>query len=135
MNRVVQAWEWLESTASLLLTTPSVILGDLNVGLKSGPVSGGESFRRILRSGWHRAVPDKGASFFSGQTALSKIDHILGTPMCEFSNARYVANAESYISAGNTTAISDHAALVANVKVLTSVVLHSVWNLSCDWRG
>ena len=47
---VINAWEWLESTAATFLNQPSIILGDLNVGLKSNPARGGEQFRRILQS-------------------------------------------------------------------------------------
>lgn len=115
---VVQAWDWIESAATHLFLTPALILGDLNAGLKSSRSRGGDNFRGILQTGWHRATPGEGASFFGEQGPLSEIDHILGTPMCAFDNARYVASVDGFELAGSTSAISDHAALVANVKVL-----------------
>jgi hypothetical protein len=114
---VGKAWEWVESTAADLLHRPAIILGDLNVGLKSKPSRGGDHFRRILQSGWHRATPKETASFFGDHGQQSEIDHILGTNLTNFSNARYVTKLERHLFAGGNTAISDHAALVAEVIV------------------
>ena len=114
---VSPAWEWMETTAAALLGQSSIILGDLNVGLKSGRARGGEHFRRILDSGWHRAVPESGGSYHTAKGHISEIDHILGTSLCEFSNARYVTEVDGYVLAGGKEAISDHAALLADVAV------------------
>lgn len=73
---VTNAWDWLESTAAALLHQPSIILGDLNVVLTSARSRGGEHFRRILQSGWHRATPKEGASYFGEGGKDSEIDHI-----------------------------------------------------------
>jgi endonuclease/exonuclease/phosphatase family metal-dependent hydrolase len=114
---VFNAWEWLETTAAALLSQPAIILGDLNVGLKSNRSRGGEYFRNILQTGWHRATPKECASFFGGNGQQSEIDHILGTSSCRFSNAQYVTQREGYLLAGTTDAISDHAALMTEVSV------------------
>jgi hypothetical protein len=82
---VANAWEWLEATAASLLDQPSIILRDLNAGLKSNRSRGGDNFRSILQSGWHRAMPKETDSFYSKHG-----DHILGTSLCSFRNARYV---------------------------------------------
>jgi len=113
---VIDAWEWLESTAAALLKQPSIILGDLNVGLKSKFSRGGEHFRRILESGWHRATPKDAASFYGDHGQQSEIDHILGTKFCEFSNERYVTALDGYLFAGTNEAISDHAALLVEAR-------------------
>lgn len=114
----VKAWDWLEKTASTLVDQPAIILGDLNVGLKSYGPRGGNHFRRILQSGWHRAVPKETASFFSSHGQQSEIDHILGTGKCQFQNTHYVTEFGGYVFAGGKQAISDHAALLAEVAHL-----------------
>jgi hypothetical protein len=114
---VVHAWDWLESTAAALRNRPSIILGDLNTELKSNHSRGGEHLRRILRSGWHRAAPAETSSFFGNGGQTSEIDHILGTDLCGFGNARYVTEFNGYLFAGGKDAISDHAALLAEMTV------------------
>jgi len=114
---VVNAWDWLESTAAALLNRPSIILGDLNAELKSNRSRGGEHLRRIMQSGWHRAAPKETASFFSNAGQNSEIDHILGTDLCGFDNARYITELDGHLFAGGKNAISDHAALLAEVTV------------------
>ena len=114
---VFKAWDWLESISISFIDQPSIILGDLNVGLKSGRSRGGEHFRRILQSGWNRAIPGGDASYYSNRGKQSEIDHILGTNLCSFSNARYVTEHNGYLLAGRKEAISDHAALLVEVAV------------------
>jgi len=114
---VFTAWEWLESAASKLVNQPAIILGDLNVGLNSTPSRGGEYFERILNSGWQRAIPSDGTSFFSTQGQQSEIDHILGTRLVGFNNAHYVTQLDGHEFAGGDGAISDHAALMAEVRL------------------
>lgn len=114
---VLKSWEWIESTAAAMIEQPSIILGDLNVGLKSPSSRGGDHFRKILNSGWHRAAPKDNASFFGGQGSQSEIDHILGTESCIFSNASYVTQLDGHLLAGGVDAISDHAAIMAEVNV------------------
>jgi endonuclease/exonuclease/phosphatase family metal-dependent hydrolase len=118
MPMVFRAWDWLEAAAAALAGRPAVILGDLNVGLKSGHARGGDHFRRMLASGWHRAEPSEGASFYTSGGGASEIDHILGSGSCHFGVARYVASLGQHKLAGCENAISDHAALVADVTVL-----------------
>ncbi len=115
---LVNAWDWLESTAAALLNRPSIILGDLNAELKSNRSRGGEHLRRIMQSGWHRAAPKETASFFNNAGQNSEIDHILGTSLCGFSNARYVTELDGHLLTGGKDAISDHAALLAEVTLL-----------------
>jgi endonuclease/exonuclease/phosphatase family metal-dependent hydrolase len=114
---VFNAWNWLEATAATLLDKPSIILGDLNVGLTSNRSRGGEHFGRILQSGWHRAIPKAAASFYGSHGQQSEIDHILGAGLCGFSNARYVTELDGHLYAGGNDSISDHAALMTEVTV------------------
>jgi endonuclease/exonuclease/phosphatase family metal-dependent hydrolase len=119
---IFKAWDWLESVSTSLIDQPSIILGDLNVGLKSPSSRGGEHFRRILNSGWHRAIPRGSASFYSNRGSQSEIDHILGSSLCKFSHARYITQLNGYLLAGKKDAISDHAVLLAELDVLNKAV-------------
>ena len=69
---LLQAWEWLEMASAALKGSPAVLLGDLNVSTNSTASRGGDHLRRILASGWRRATPSGGATFFghSGQTRV-----------------------------------------------------------------
>lgn len=115
---IVSAWDWLEATATSLMNHPSIILGDLNVGLTSDSSRGGEHFRRMLAGGWHRATPRSGVGYHGYGESRSEIEHILGTNQCEFSETDYVIKSGEFQLAGGPNAISDHAALVTRVKVL-----------------
>lgn len=117
LGLVISAWDWLEKTAASLVDQSAVIIGDLNVGLKSRRERGGEHFRKILQSGWHRATPADSASFFGGDGGTSEIDHIMGTNSCRFTGAHYVTKTGSYEFAGGQDPISDHAALLAEIAV------------------
>ena len=120
MPLVASAWNWLESTARGLSDRPSIILGDLNVSLNSSRSRGGEHFRRLLQSGWHRATPAQGASFFGDGAKQSEIDHILGNAQISLSNTRYVTDSGGYQLAGGPDALSDHAALLSEIAVATN---------------
>lgn len=117
MPLVIRAWDWLQSAAADLKNQPAIILGDLNVQLKSPRSRGGEHFRNLLASGWQRAIPKDGSSFVGDSGTPSEIDHILGTSACGFSNARYATEHAGYRFSGGEGAISDHAALLAEVRV------------------
>jgi hypothetical protein len=45
----------------------------------------------------------------------SEIDHVIGTAQVSFSSTQYVVQQHCYTYAGEPGAISDHAALVADV--------------------
>jgi len=113
------AWDWLERTVNAFKETPAVVLGDLNADPAASKARGGEYFRRILRNGWHRATPPGGTSYFGLGNRRSEIDHILANAGCSFANPRYVTEVGGFKLAGTPDAISDHAALLANVVLTT----------------
>jgi Endonuclease/Exonuclease/phosphatase family len=113
----IRAWEWLETAATKLHDVPAVILGDLNVRVSDSRAPFEAAFRRILGSGWQRAVPAGGHSFFGHNGLRSEIDHFLATPHCKIRGAEYVISLPGMTLAGTHDAISDHAALVADVDV------------------
>jgi endonuclease/exonuclease/phosphatase family metal-dependent hydrolase len=110
------AWEWLEATMASLKTSPSVVIGDLNVKMSSGSRAGNH-FRRILASGWHRAMPTAGVTFFGHRGKTSEIDHVLATGHCLLSDAACVQEVGGFVFSGSSSAISDHAALVCRVEL------------------
>jgi len=117
---LIKSWEWLENTAAHLRGTPAVILGDLNVQTSTRNASGGAHFRRILENGWTRAVPAEGHSYYGTRGGHAEIDHVLLTECCMFQSAKYVTSTGGYTLAGKPDALSDHAALVADVDVSPS---------------
>ena len=106
------AWEWLEATMTSLKSGPSMVIGDLNVKTMSPKGRGGDHFRRILSSGWHRAP---GGPTFFNKEKRSEIDHILATDHCVLSGAMSITEAAGFVLAG-PGGISDHAALVCRVE-------------------
>ncbi|MBK1649907.1 endonuclease/exonuclease/phosphatase family protein [Rhabdochromatium marinum] len=114
-SMLLPSWSWLEETAQALKDQPSIILGDLNVSLKSPKSKGGDHFRRILENDWHRAEPTGRASYFGHGNIRTEIDHIIGTKHCSFFDSQYVEVAGDFTLAGKPNSISDHAALVSRV--------------------
>ncbi len=112
-----QAWDWLESTAAMLRHGAAVLLGDLNVSVASTETRGGDHFRRILASGWQRAAPADGATYFGHGGRTSEIDHILATDRCVLSEAACIKSAGAFTYCGSQDAISDHAALRCRVEL------------------
>ena len=115
-ERLYAAWDWFERTLGAYKDAPMVALGDLNADPTSAKARGGEYLRRILQNGWHRATPAGGVSFFGSGNRRSEIDHI-GNAGCSFTDVRYVISAGEFKLAGAPDAISDHAALLANVTI------------------
>jgi len=113
------AWEWLEAASALLKASPSVVIGDLNVQTSSASSVAGVHFRRILAGGWQRAAPSGGATYFGHGGKRSEIDHVLATNHCVLSDAACVQEAGGFMFAGSPDAISDHAALVCEVGLVT----------------
>lgn len=115
---LVKSWGWLEAIANTLRDAPAIIIGDLNVTLRSNKSKGGEHFRRILSNGWRRAEPKGMYSYYGPRGVRSEIDHMLVTEYCAIKDATYVIGRPGYNLAGVSGAISDHAALIASVTVV-----------------
>lgn len=111
-----QAWEWIESTAAMLRHEAAVVLGDLNVSVASPDSRGGGHFRRILASGWQRAVPADAATYFGHGGRTSEIDHILATDRCVLSEAACIKSTGGFTYCDSQGAISDHAALQCRIE-------------------
>jgi endonuclease/exonuclease/phosphatase family metal-dependent hydrolase len=106
-----RAWDWLENTTRALASEPAVILGDLNTSIHATGSQRRPQFQRILSSGWQRATPADGPSYFGTNGATSEIDHVLYTRRVSVTGAHFVRCAGGYALAGSAEALSDHAAL------------------------
>lgn len=116
LPRLSESWDWLESAANTMIKDSSVIIGDLNVTLKSRELRGGNHFRRILESGWTRAEPTSGSSFPMNGDRGTEIDHALCSPSLGFVSANYLSAVGEVVFAGDSAALSDHAVLVVDVS-------------------
>ncbi len=114
---LIQAWDWLESTAAMLRLSAAVMLGDLNASAASPDSRGGGHFRRILASGWQRAAPAEVATYFGHGGRTSVIDHIVATERCILSEAACVKSAKGFAFCDAQDALSDHAALRCRVEL------------------
>lgn len=115
LPRVIDAWTWLEKTAETLHGDRSIIIGDLNVALKSPTQRGGDHFRRILDQGWMRAQPVGSASYYGKGGVRTEIDHALCSPAMRFMSAKYAIENDGALFAGEGGALSDHAVLIVDV--------------------
>lgn len=113
---ILKSWEWLELKAGELVDDPAVIIGDLNVSPNSPRAGGGDHFRRIRSAGWSLATPDAEPSYFSSKGYTNTLDHLLHTKAVRVSNVSFITKAGSHTLAGSTGALSDHAAIVANLQ-------------------
>jgi hypothetical protein len=113
---VTCAWGWVEETAALLVSQPSIIIGDLNATEQSSAGRGGEHFRRITQSGWQRATPS-GSSYFGKDGKTSTIDHLLSTRGCIVENVKYITQIGQHYLSGTVGAVSDHAMIVGTVAL------------------
>jgi endonuclease/exonuclease/phosphatase family metal-dependent hydrolase len=114
-SQLIQSWEWIERAATGWRTECALILGDLNVTGPKPRAAGGAHLRRLMESGWGLARPEGEFSYWSPHGCRAKIDHLLSTAKCRVTRARYVAAVNDCVLAGARGALSDHAALVAEV--------------------
>jgi len=115
-----KAWDWLESIAASLKEQPGIIMGDLNVSLKTSPSRGGIHLRRIMDDGWQRAEPAEGSTFFGHNGRNSEIDHILATKHCTLTDSVVIRQIAGYPLAGLPGALSDHAMLQCRIEISSS---------------
>jgi endonuclease/exonuclease/phosphatase family metal-dependent hydrolase len=113
-TKVALAWEWLEQCAARYRSTPAIIAGDLNTAARRSS-RGGDVLLRMLDSGWSRAIPTSGGSFVGKTGQTTEIDHILVSPECKIAQARYIAEQNGTLYAGED-GLSDHAVLAAEVS-------------------
>lgn len=112
---VTCAWGCVEETAALLVSQPSIIIGDLNATDQSSVGRGGEHFRRITKSGWQR-VTLSGSSYFGKDGKTSTIDHLLSTSDCLIADPKYKTKTNQHCLVGSAGSNSDHAIIVANIN-------------------
>jgi len=113
---ILKSWDWLEVAAAEIVGDVAVIIGDLNVSSSSSRAAGGGHFRRIKGAGWVLATPETEPSFFSAKGYTSTLDHLLHTKAVRVANASFVTKIGNRILAGSSDALSDHAAIVADLQ-------------------
>jgi endonuclease/exonuclease/phosphatase family metal-dependent hydrolase len=111
----LKSWDWLELAARALVDDAAVIVGDLNIS-PSSVRAGGDHFRRIRNAGWSLATPEAEPSYFSATGHTSTLDHLLHTKGVRVSGAAFVTKTGGYTLAGSSGALSDHAAIVAELQ-------------------
>jgi endonuclease/exonuclease/phosphatase family metal-dependent hydrolase len=114
-----RSWDWLGSVAKTLASEAAVIIGDLNVPALSTQGVGAETLRRIGALGWSMASSATAASYFSPRGRTSTLDYLLHGPTIAVHRALFVTEASGFMLAGSPDALSDHAALVADLEVQT----------------
>lgn len=102
---------------ALLQDAPTVVLGDLNANPESPSARGAAHFRRLLAAGWRRANPPDGASYYGPGRRHTEVDHMLCDSRSTFAHARYVTEIGGWRLAGHEDALSDHAALLADLNI------------------
>ena len=110
-------WSWWRRRATVLSERPAVVIGDLNTAPNRQRCSGAACLRELSASGWSIPEPEGPWSYRSHQGKGSKLDYVLASPRVEVSSARYVTQSGSFEFAGSASALSDHAALVADVRL------------------
>lgn len=110
-----RSWAWLESVADVIGSEAAVIIGDLNVPTLSTRGVGAETLRRIGALGWSMASSVTVASYFSPRGTTSTLDYLLHRPTVAVHRACFVTEVGGFILAGQPNALSDHAAIVADL--------------------
>lgn len=111
------AWDWLRDLAAATVEDRVAIIGDLNCSPDSPPRYGSRQFKEMLASGWKLGTPPGQSYYNSKNEAASTPDQLLVTPRCTVRAASFVSRSGAFELAGSKAAISDHAALVAEVAV------------------
>jgi endonuclease/exonuclease/phosphatase family metal-dependent hydrolase len=109
-------WASLCKTAGSVIHRPIVYIGDLNADPAKKRSVGGRHMVELARQGWQIPSSDGPWSYISRTGSTSRIDHALVSPGLRITQIRYVVELPRILLAGpKPDAISDHAALVADV--------------------
>lgn len=107
------SWNWIERTATEIVSGAAIIVGDLNVPATATKGVGFETLRRIALRRWAVAPVADTPSYFSPRGTTTTLDYLLHTAGVAVRNATFVTNCSGFRLAGAAGALSDHAALVA----------------------
>jgi endonuclease/exonuclease/phosphatase family metal-dependent hydrolase len=110
-------WASLCKTAGSVIHRPIVYIGDLNADPAKKRSVGGRHMVELARQGWQIPSPEGPWSYISRRGSTSRIDHALVSPGLRVTQIRYVVELGGILLASSKgDAISDHAALVADVE-------------------
>lgn len=109
-------WQKLAAIIRATSYRKIVFVGDLNADPVGSRSAGALQLAALRSEGWRIPAPIGAWSYVSG----SHIDHIVASETVAIEDARYVADIAGITIASQTkkTAISDHAALVVNLRTL-----------------
>jgi endonuclease/exonuclease/phosphatase family metal-dependent hydrolase len=112
-------WESICKTAGSVIHRPIVYIGDLNADPAKKRSVGGRCLADLAKQGWQIPSPDGPWSYISRTGYTSRIDHALVSPGLRITQIRYVVESAGVLLADfKRNAVSDHAALVADVELL-----------------
>lgn len=111
-------WQALATTVRSTRDRPILFVGDFNADPDVPNRVGGQHLAALRADGWQIPVAEGRWSFKSG----SRIDHTIASPSVTVSASRYVTQIEEilFASQDSESAISDHAALVFEVRAAKS---------------
>lgn len=111
-------WQSLANTVRSVRDRPIFFVGDFNADPDVPNRIGGQHLAALRADGWHIPAAEGLWSFKSG----SRIDHAIASPSVTVSASRYVTQLEDilFASQAGESAISDHAALVFEVRAAQS---------------
>lgn len=111
-------WDWFELAIPPLLTSASVIIGDLNCDPQSSRGRGPKSLSRLAAQGWQLADPDGHGSYASHTGKTSRLDHALLSPTLEITAAAYIQSANGFVfMKPGSCPLSDHAPVVLDICI------------------
>ncbi|HEX4825835.1 MAG TPA: endonuclease/exonuclease/phosphatase family protein [Candidatus Polarisedimenticolaceae bacterium] len=110
-------WDWMAEAAATIREGQAVLAGDLNTDPERRGPSGGIRLQRLVASGWRRALPLDGHSWWDLRGRGYRLDHVFVTPTLELIGAEYVTRFGDHQLVGRKNGFSsDHAALLVDVQ-------------------
>ena len=110
-------WDWLSSVAFDVISSPTIIIGDLNSDPRYPKSHCGDRFAKLVESGWQLALPEDGASFWAPSNHGVRLDHAFVSPHYRVVSAKYVAEIAGLVLANKRKpSLPDHAALEIEIE-------------------
>lgn len=110
-------WDWLGSVAGEVISSPTIIIGDLNSDPSYPKSHCGDRFAKLVEGGWQLALPADGASFWTPSNHAVRLDHAFISPHNRVISTRYVADISGLVLANKRKpSLPDHAALEIEIE-------------------
>jgi len=110
-------WDWLCSVAADVISSSTIIIGDLNSDPAYPKSHCGDRFAKLVEDGWQLALPKDGASFWTPSNHSVRLDHAFVSPHNRIVSSRYVAEIDDLVLANKRKpSLPDHAALEIEIE-------------------